>query len=182
MSVFRKKADPVSDRERELTDEIARLEAQARNLEARMQQDRSLPRLRSTALPHGPTIVNRAPQPAPSPAPAPPPPAANEPIFEEVSADLEQAQAEAATTGEHYNDLGVRKYDLPELLRRIRAHFRGPSTTNPKLVSYLAAGGIQGLRPLRIEKRVARNRFIALALVLFLILVGLIAAFVKHRY
>jgi hypothetical protein len=78
--------------------------------------------------------------------------------------------------------LGVRKYDLPALLQRIRKHFRGPATTNPKLVSYLAAGGIQGLRPLRYEKRVARNRFIALVIVLFLVLLGLIAAFVKgHR-
>ncbi|HVV71062.1 MAG TPA: hypothetical protein VHI52_06110, partial [Verrucomicrobiae bacterium] len=88
-----------------------------------------------------------------------------------------KAPADTLNTPQHYNELGVRKYDLPALLRRIRNHFRGPSTTNPKLVSYLAAGGIQGLRPLRYEKRVARNRFIGLVIVLFLILLGLIAAF-----
>jgi len=66
------------------------------------------------------------------------------------------------------------------LLARIRNHFRGPSTTNPKLVSYLAAGGIQGLRPLRYEKRVARNRFILLVAVLFVILLGLVAVFVRR--
>jgi hypothetical protein len=182
MSVFRKKADPISDRARELTDEIAELEAKARQLDARMQQDRALPRLRSTALPHGATIISRPLQTPAGPAAPPHAPAAHEPIFEEVGPDLAKARAEAATTPDHYNDLGVRKYDLPELFRRLRAHFRGPSTTNPKLVSYLAAGGIQGLRPLRIEKRVARNRFIALAIILFLILLGLIAAFVRHRY
>lgn len=182
MSVFRKKADPISDRARQLTDEIAGLEAKARELDARMQQDRALPRLRSTALPHGATIISHPPQTPSSPAPPPQPPAAHEPIFEEVGPDLVKARAEAATTPDHYNDLGVRKYDLPELFRRLRGHFRGPSTTNPKLVSYLAAGGLQGLRPLRIEKRVARNRFIALAIILFLILLGLIAAFVHHRY
>ena len=78
-------------------------------------------------------------------------------------------------------ELGVRKYDLPALMRRLRNHFRGPSTTNPKLVSYLAAGGIQGLRPLRYEKRVARNRFIALVAILFVILLGLIAVFFRHK-
>ena len=182
MSVFKKKADLVSDRRRQLTDEIAELEAKARQLEARMQQDRAQPRLRSTALPHGPTIVSRPAQSAAAPSPAPGRAAAQEPIFEEVGPDLANAHAEGTTTPEHFNELGVRKYDLPELMRRIRSHFQGPSTTNPKLVSYLAAGGIQGLHPLRIEKRVARNRFIALALFLLLILLGLIAAFVKHRY
>jgi hypothetical protein len=182
MSVFRKKADPITDRARELSNEIAKLEAKIKQLDSRMQQDRAHPRLRSTALPHGATVINHsAPPPAPA-APVTPSPAANEPIFEEVGADLLKPRSEATTTPDHYNDLGIRKYDLPELFRRLRAHFRGPSTTNPKLVSYLAAGGIQGLRPLRIEKRVARNRFIALAIVLFLILLGLIAAFVRHRY
>jgi hypothetical protein len=80
----------------------------------------------------------------------------------------------------HYNELGVRKYDLPALLRRVRDQFRGPSTTNPKLVSYLAAGGIQGLRPMRYEKRVARNRFIVLVAVLFLALLGIILLFRRH--
>jgi hypothetical protein len=80
---------------------------------------------------------------------------------------------EAAVTPEHFNDLGVRKYDLPALFTRIRNQFRGPSTTNPKLVSYLAAGGVQGLRPLRYEKRIARNRFLFFAGGLFLLLLGI---------
>ena len=77
--------------------------------------------------------------------------------------------------------MGVRKYDLPALFRRLQNHFRGPSTTNPKLVSYLAAGGIQGLRPLRYEKRVARNRFIVFVVFLFLALLGLVTIFFRHR-
>ena len=63
---------------------------------------------------------------------------------------------------------------------RFRIHFRGPSTTNPKLVSYLAAGGIQGLRPMRYEKRVARNRFMALVVILFMTLLGIILVFSRH--
>jgi hypothetical protein len=125
--------------------------------------------------PHGST-VNHA---VPTPAAPPTPPANEEPIFEEVGQNLLKARSEAATTPEHYNELGVRKYDLPALVRRIRDHFRGPSTTNPKLVSYLAAGGIQGLRPLRYEKRVARNRFIVTVVLLFLILLGTFVVFHK---
>jgi hypothetical protein len=123
-------------------------------------------------MPHGPT-VNRSDE--------PPPPAVNEPIFEEVDQDRLKSRAENGTTPGHYNELGVRKYDLPALLRRLRNHFRGPSTTNPKLVNYLAAGGIQGLRPMRYEKRVARNRFILLVIGLFLLLLGIISVVVRTR-
>jgi len=178
MGWFRKRTDPISDRARELNEEIAELEAQIKRLHEQSPQDQPQPRLRSTAIPHQGTVVSHFPS-----LPAAPSPSAgrNEPIFEEVRQDALKARAETATTPEHYNELGVRKYDLPALIRRIKVHFRGPSTTNPKLVSYLAAGGIQGLRPLRYEKRVARNRFIALALILFVILLGLIAALVRHR-
>lgn len=176
MAWFRKKPDPISDRERSLTDEIAALEQQISQLDAELQRDQVQPRLRSTAVPRGASISHgEAPEVA-APAPA----IVHEPIFEEVQTDRLQGRAETPTTPAHYNELGVRKYDLPALFGRLRNHFRGPATTNPKLVSYLAAGGIQGLRPLRYEKRVARNRFIALAVVLFAILLGLLAAFI-HR-
>ena len=82
---------------------------------------------------------------------------------------------------DHYNELGVRKYDLPALWQRLRNHFRGPTTNNPRLVNYLAAGGVHGLRPMRYEKRVARNRFILLVVVLFLILLGVISVFVRNH-
>jgi len=173
MAWFRKKPDPISERAHALNDEIARLDSQIKELDARLQRDHSQPRLRSTALPHGGTVSHPTP---------PAEPAQHEPVFEEVGHDLLEGRSEAGTTPEHYNELGVRKYDLPALLRRIRDHFRGPSTTNPKLVSYLAAGGIQGLRPLRYEKRVARNRFIFFVVMLFLALLGTLYVFLKgHR-
>jgi len=178
MALFRKKPDPISDRARSLSDEIARLDAQIKELGTQLQQGQPQPRLRSTALPHGGTVNHPAPA---SSAPTLPP-SPEEPIFEEVGQDLLKARGEPATPPDHYNELGVRKYDLAALLRRIRDHFRGPSTTNPKLVSYLAAGGIQGLRPLRYEKRVARNRFIFFVIFLVLILLGTFLVFLKgHR-
>jgi len=180
MAWFRRKTDPISDRARALNDEIAELDAQIQELDARLQRDQTQPRLRSTALPQGCTIAHSMPAPAPPPT-VPLTPVAHEPIFEEVDQGLLNARHEATTTPEHYNELGVRKYDLPALVRRVRNHFRGPSTTNPKLVSYLAAGGIQGLRPLRYEKRVARNRFIFFVIFLLLMMLGTIWVFVRHR-
>jgi len=177
MAWFRKKPDPISDRARALGDEIAKLESQIKQLDVQVQRDQSQPRLRSTALPQGSMVSHATPT-----AAAPPAPAHHEPIFEELGHDLLEGRGEASTTPEHYNELGVRKYDLLALLRRVRGHFRGPSTTNPRLVSYLAAGGIQGLRPLRYEKRVARNRFIFFVIILFLALLGTLLVFLKgHR-
>jgi len=180
MALLKRKADPISDRARELNGEIASLEAEIKKLDTRLQKDqeRGQPRLRSTAIPHAGTV--NYPAHAVHEVAAARTAVAEEPIFEEVGQDLLKAKAET-TTAEHFNELGVRKYDLPAMFSRLRSHFRGPSTTNPKLVSYLAAGGIQGLRPMRYEKRVARNRFIALVLILFLTLLGIIAVFVRHR-
>jgi hypothetical protein len=177
MAWFQKKTDPVTERARALNQEISELEAQIKQLGTQLEHDQSRPRLRSTAVPQGAT-VNRS-----SVASPPSAPVAHDPIFEAVDQNRLDSRAEGASAPEHFNDLGVRKYDLPALLRRLRQNFRGPSTTNPRLVSYLAAGGIQGpgMRPLRFEKRVARNRFIFLVAGLFFVLLCVLAALVHRR-
>jgi hypothetical protein len=180
MAWFKKKPDPISDRARALTDEIAALEAQIKSLDSKLQQAPPPAKLRSTAIPHGETIQRPNEVETQNPKPETTSPKPQDPIFEEVDQDRLKARGEVATP-EHYNELGVRKYDLPALLRRIRNNFRGPSTNNPKLVHYLAAGGVQGLRPLRYEKRVARNRFLLFVILLFLILFGIIWVFVKRH-
>jgi hypothetical protein len=64
---------------------------------------------------------------------------------------------------------------------RIIKNFRKPPvSTNPNMVNFLAAGSIQGLRPLRYERRVARNRFLAFTTVLALILIGLFWTLIKQ--
>jgi hypothetical protein len=167
MGLFRKKADLISDRARALNDEIARLEAQIKQLDSSL-QSAPQPRLRSTAVPGG-----ELPSPAANPA------RVSEPVFVDMEHHALDARTDGASTPAHFNELGVRKYDLPGLWRRVRNHLRGPAASNPKLVSYLAAGGIQGLRPLRYERRVARNRFIVLVGALFLILLGIIFVFFR---
>ncbi len=176
MAWFKKKADPISDRARSLNQEIAALEAQIKHLDAELQRQSAQPRVRSTALPRG-TALNRAAGDTPPAEPAP-----QEPIFEDIHRNSLEPRPDGAGDRQLYNELGVRKYDLPALWRRIRNHFRGPVTTNPKLVSYLAAGGIQGFRPLRYEKRIARNRFIVLVIVLLVVLLGLIGVFVRRPH
>ena len=167
MGPAKKKNDPISDRSRALTDQIAALEAEIKKLDTQLQRVPT-PKFRSTAIPHGATVARA------SESPAPPPPPAPEPVFEEVKS-LRDTEETAAP--DQFNELGVRKYDLPGLFSRLRNHFRRPTTNNPRLVAYLAAGGVHGLRPMRYEKRVARNRFIALVLILLFVLLCVLLTF-----
>jgi hypothetical protein len=164
MGLLNKKPDLISDKARSLEAEIAALEAEIKKLDTQVQRT-ATPKLRSTATPAGESISRAPEKPAPVAKPV-------EPVFEEVKT-TKIAPSSAAEAPELFNELGVRKYDLPALFSRIRNHFRGPTTSNPRLVNYLAAGGVQGLRPLRYEKRVARNRFIWLVVVVTFVLFGL---------
>ena len=65
--------------------------------------------------------------------------------------------------------------------RRLKNQIHGPPANNPRLINYLAAGSIQGLRPMRYEKRVARNRFIGLTIILVVVLWGIAAFLWRHR-
>lgn len=147
------KEDPISDRARELTEEIAALERQIRELGSRLESNKeaqsALQDKTSTPL--------------------------DEPLFEPVgSARLPQPpppvrKAKLAPAPRP-------RPDPPEgIWHRLTQAFRPPESSNPKLINYLAAGSIQGLRPLRYEKRVARNRVVALSLILLFVLWGLIA-------
>ena len=120
------------------------------------------PKLRSTTLPPGAAI----PQAGEAPSASRP---AREPVFEKVSQEPLPPPA-APPPPELINEFGGRKFDLPAWWNRWCDYLRGPVTSNPRLVSYLAAGGVQGLSPMRYEKRVRRKRFFGLAAVLLVIL------------
>ena len=173
MGWLNKKPDPVSERARALNSEIAALEQQIKKLGGQPGRAVIQPRLRSTAVPHGATVSHSVPPGAPAKAP--------ETIFEEVDQDRLKAKTETVAPPEHFNELGVRKYNLAGQWQRLKGHFRGPPASNPRLVNYLAAGGVQGLRPMRYEKRVARNRLLLLVIGLFLLLLGILSVFVKSR-
>jgi hypothetical protein len=174
MGWFKKKPDPISTRARALNAEIARLEEEIRTLDSRLAHGAppTGPKLRSTARPGGIT-----PQPAPDVIKPP-----QEPIFEDMPAQRQRLDgAEPPVAPDHFNEFGARKYDLPALLSRCRNLFRGPTASNPRLVNYLAAGSIHGLRPMRYERRVARNRVVLFASLLFLMLLGIIVMVFKYR-
>lgn len=173
MGLFKKKADPISERARVLNAEIAALESKIKKLNSQAPQNTSHLRVRSTALPHGATISTTPPP--------PPDPKHHEPVFEEVNQHRLQTSEDTPAAPEQFNQLGLRKYDLVGFLGRLKGNFRSRPAANPKLVNYLAAGSIQGLRPLRYEKRVARNRFLVLTGVLVLVLWGIIAMILRHH-
>lgn len=168
MPWLKKKPDPLTNRAKELSREIAQLEAEIQKLNSRKQTAR--PAVQSTVRPAASSSI-----------PARPATPANDPVFEKVDFQRVAKSADPENTSAHYNDLGVRKYDLTALWRRIRNHFYGPPSSSPKLINYLAAGSIHGLRPLRYESRVARNRFIAATVFLALLLWSVIALYVKHQ-
>lgn len=183
MGLFKKKTDPISDRAQALNAEIAALEAKIKKLNAKAAQPKPAPQVRP-ALPPAPLPPAAAPPPAQSPVAASTPPVrrkTGEPIFESVDQGALKSPPQTAPARAQFNELGVRKYDLAGFFRRFRGQFQSRSAANPKLVNYLAAGSIQGLRPLRYEKRVARNRFIVLTIVFLAVLWGIIAVFLKHR-
>ena len=169
MALFKKKADPLSERSRALNSEIAALEAKIKALDSKLHDSPTRPRLRSTARPLG------------SPMSAAPPASPREPVFEPVDHHRVKAQPEPEATPAHVSELGVRKLDWAGAWRRLKNHFHGPPANNPRLINYLAAGSIQGLRPMRYEKRVARSRVIGLTLILVVVLWGIAAFLWRHR-
>jgi len=97
-----------------------------------------------------------------------------EPVFESIAPTDTHTPAPAARS------TPPRTPPSPSVQReglwaRLGRAFRPAQSANPRLINYLAAGSIQGLRPLRYEKRVARNRVVALSLILLFIIWGLVA-------
>ena len=96
------------------------------------------------------------------------PATAPDPVFESIEPAARPAEVAAP---EQFNQMGVRKFDLAAAWRRVKRLWERPrQTANPRLIEYLAAGSMKGLRPLRYERRVARNRLIFLFLVVLAIL------------
>jgi hypothetical protein len=205
MGLFKKKSDPLSERAHDLNKEIAKLEEEIqrlshaepspiapptaapqspaplktpapRKISPAKPPDAATPRIRSTSRPGGTTILKKPPASTDTPG-------AKEGSPQEaglVHGGHNPVRATAAPPEEPASDMGIRRDSLSSTWQRLKNHFRGPITSNPKLVNYLAAGSIQGLRPLRYERRVARNRFIVLVAILVLILWGLLALLI-HR-
>jgi hypothetical protein len=154
MALFGKKSDVISARSKVLNREIADLEAKIKKLSSA-----PAPKTREIR----PANLQEAKS------------ASAEPVFETLPAKPSSMVSARPEDAAHFNEMGLRKYDLVSLLARIRGQFQRRPTQSPKLIQLIAAGNIHGLRPLRYEKRVARNRFIFVATVLALVVWGIVA-------
>lgn len=154
MPLFAKMTDPISSHERALNDRLVSLEAELRRLAVEA----------PTIIPVRLESSVKAPL---SPAFAPP--------MSRVSAPLN-----SPVTG-HYNERGLRKFDPFAAWKLLRNHLSGSGGNNPAMAKMLAAGSIHGLKPLRRERRVARNRFLFLFLALLAILWGLAYSYLRQR-
>ncbi len=168
MALFRKKSDPLSERASALEAEIAALQAQIKQAESGQSLWPGTPRLHSTALPGGVKVESV-------------PVTTAEPVFEDVDQKRLKASAPPVTPAAPHPELGPRRRDFPAALQNLKRRFGLTPSSNPKLVKLLDSGQIQGLRPLRYERRVARNRFIFLFLLLLAVLFGLFKAIVGGR-
>lgn len=171
MALFRKKSDPLSERARALEAEIAALQEQIKQAESGAPLWPGTPKLRSTTLPGG--QKNEAVV-----APAPATPAA--PVFEDVDQKRLKAAPAVAPAPAH-PELSPRPRGVAGTLQNLKRHFGFTQSGNPKLVKLLDSGQIRGLRPLRYERRVARNRFFLLCAVLLAVLYGLFRAIMGSR-
>ncbi|MCW5559140.1 MAG: hypothetical protein KIT22_15085 [Verrucomicrobiae bacterium] len=162
--IFKKPADPLKARERELERELARLKQEVERLAREDPNPAEAPRkgADSAAPPGESRMAERAAPPNPSPSPSP---------------RVTQAEPGPAP----FPEMEVRRYDVGAAWRRLISHLRGPTANNPRMARMLAAGSIHGLRPLRYERRVARNRSIALCIILLVILWGLCHTYLRNR-
>jgi hypothetical protein len=166
MGLFRKKADPIKDREKSLVSEIQQLEEQIRSLQGVLKTTESEPRVRQTTLPSRATSARAT-------GPAEPPKTPQEPVFEPVDQQRLQSAAPNPFKDKH-DSRALQREGSTSLLEKLARYFRGPTSTNPKLVSYLAAGNIHGLQPLRYERRVARNRLLLWIGIIIVVIVGML--------
>jgi len=181
MGIFTKRADPLTERARDLQSELAAVQAEIEKLQGGAPAAHAGPRLRSTAMPDGQRVINRHEEPAPPPAAQVPTPA---PVriesLPEVTPRLMPAPPPVRTSASHYNELGVRKFDLAGWWQSMKDRVTGAPSSASKILPLLNAGTLHGPRPLRYEQRVARNRFIALFIVLLLALLGLFTMVLKN--
>jgi hypothetical protein len=171
MSLFARKLDPIESQRLRLEAELRALEKKAQAL--REGRARPTPRpseLRAT--PSTPTPQTRHAAQAELPRLRSPLAAAPEPpgVTPRTPAPLNT-----------YSENGVRRLDMPSLWRRFTRYFHGPNTTSPRIVTMLATGTLHGPRPLRIERKIARRRSLALFFVLVVVLGGILNVIFRTR-
>lgn len=170
-----RKPDPVGERGKQLSAEIKQLESQIAALQNRMQG--------GTEQTHPPGATPPSPQGKPANpfkanAPSNPPDSRPELVLEPV--DLKSLQAVDQPGRPPFRPgKQIHAEGRVSFLHKVARFFRGPTSDNPQLIRYMAAGNIHGLKPLRYERRVQRNRLVLWVVILAVILIGLFKMFYR---
>ncbi|MBG85940.1 MAG: hypothetical protein CMO80_03445 [Verrucomicrobiales bacterium] len=152
------KSDPIDDHSRELERELENLREEIRQAEA------DAPKFRSTVTPQQPGEQTTQ----------------ADPIFEEYDqSKVRQPESPLREDGEAVSsrERGVRAW-----FRQLKKNVGAAPSTNPRLVKLMSVGNIEGLKPLRAEKRQARNRFLFLFGVLLFVLYVLFSLVTANYY
>ena len=169
MGLFKKKSDPLAQRAQSLNRRIAELEAEI----ARLNQNLDAPAQPGSRPSPSPSSTPNAPK-QPNLRQKNAPPATHDPVFEHIPTRSLESKS-PPPPGRQSVEIGLKRPLWSEWWRRLKRQFVDPPPANEKLVNYLAAGSIQGLRSLRYERRIARNRIIFVCVVLGLLLWGVLA-------
>ncbi len=161
MSWFTRKQDPMTARARELNAEIAALEFEIHQLD----NAANCPDLRQIQ-----TVLEETRS-----MPADPFLKAEEELARSIPTEPERDCPGL------YNDQGLRKFDLAGWCRRLKRSEQQPTPTkNEQLVTLIATGRHHGHTALRKDTRLARNRFILLALVLLAVLWSILSLLIPR--
>lgn len=164
MGLFGKKKDPLHDRENSLDSEISSLEDQIEQLKVILEK--------AGDVTHSPSAVT-TPEVEKSRGPE------EEPVFERVDQVRLQDTKGSNPFTPGRDNRSIHKEGSVSFWEKVTRFFRGPKSSNPKLVNYLAAGNIHGLRPLRYEKRIHRNRTMLWVTIILVALIGLIKMLIR---
>lgn len=160
MAIFQKKHDPILEKEARLKQQLAEVKARIREERARLRDEAEA----ATKVPSRPLAG----------AGTPPTRPAHEPDLEDLRPHGSDNPFNEPRTAVRHDARGTARFDLVGTWRAWWSRLRGKPSPNPELITYLAAGGIQGLPALRHERRVARNRFFIVCAALALVFLGII--------
>jgi hypothetical protein len=158
--------DPISSRAKSLSSRARELKAEIRKLE---KQSIKEPKFQRTTSSKGRNRVEGLED------------SSLQSMFETIEHKTLGLKNHSRDPQAHYNSQGVKKLDPMGWIKRQsernpasdKADIEQASTT--KWVQYMATGGVQGIEPLRREKRIARNRFLLMFALFLVILCGIFA-------
>lgn len=170
MGWLNSRKDPLKTRQEKLNAELAALEEEIRQLQHPPTDSvkENQPHFRSTARPGFSEGANSGTS------------READPVFESVAPFRARKKPPDPTTPGHYNDQGVRKFDIMASIRKWIEPFRTQVPPQGNLIHSIVTGE-QGLRPTRYEKRVARNRFLYLFSLLLFIIWGIFYVYIRTQ-